>query len=60
MKRITASYFRTHCYAVLRDVENTLEPVIVTKRGKPVVLSSSLDAGEIAAFDRQPVCDPTS
>jgi prevent-host-death family protein len=37
MKRMQASAFKTKCLAVMDDVQATGEPVIVTKRGKPVV-----------------------
>ena len=37
MKRMPASVFKTKCLAVMDDVQATGEPVIVTKRGKPVV-----------------------
>jgi prevent-host-death family protein len=32
-----ASTFKARCLAVMDDVQSTGEPVIVTKRGKPVV-----------------------
>ena len=37
MKRMQASAFKARCLAVMDDVQATGEPVIVTKRGKPVV-----------------------
>jgi prevent-host-death family protein len=37
MKRMQASAFKTRCLKVMNDVQATGEPVIVTKRGKPVV-----------------------
>ena len=37
MKKIQASAFRAQCYASIREVKTTDEPVIVTKRGKPFV-----------------------
>jgi prevent-host-death family protein len=37
MKRMQASAFKTRCLSVMDDVQATGEPVIVTKRGKPVV-----------------------
>ena len=37
MKRMQASAFKTRCLTVMDDVQATGEPVIVTKRGKPVV-----------------------
>lgn len=36
MKTVTASYLRTHNAQILAEVARTREPVIVTKRGKPV------------------------
>jgi len=37
MKRMQASAFKARCLAVMDAVQATGEPVIVTKRGKPVV-----------------------
>jgi prevent-host-death family protein len=37
MKQMPASVFKTKCLAIMDDVQATGEPVIVTKRGKPVV-----------------------
>ena len=37
MKRMRASVFKARCLAVMDDVQATGEPVVVTKRGKPVV-----------------------
>jgi len=37
MKRIPAGAFKARCLAVIKDVQATGEPVIVTKRGKPIV-----------------------
>jgi len=37
MKRIAAGAFKARCLAVMKDVAATGEPVIVTKRGKPIV-----------------------
>ena len=37
MKRMQASAFKTKCLSVMDDVQATGEPVLVTKRGKPVV-----------------------
>ena len=37
MKQMRASTFKTRCLSVMDDVQATGEPVIVTKRGKPVV-----------------------
>jgi len=37
MKQMRASAFKAQCLKVMNDVQATGEPVIVTKRGKPVV-----------------------
>jgi prevent-host-death family protein len=37
MKQMRASAFKARCLSVMDDVQATGEPVIVTKRGKPVV-----------------------
>lgn len=37
MKQIPAGKFKTHCLAVMDEVQATGEPVLVTKHGKPVV-----------------------
>jgi prevent-host-death family protein len=37
MKQIPAGAFKAHCLAVMKTVQATGEPVIVTKRGAPVV-----------------------
>lgn len=33
---ITASEFKAKCLAVLDEVERTRQPVVITKRGKPI------------------------
>jgi prevent-host-death family protein len=37
MKRIPAGAFKARCLAIMKDVQATGEPVLVTKRGAPVV-----------------------
>ena len=37
MKQMRASTFKARCLKVIDDIQATGEPVIVTKRGKPVV-----------------------
>lgn len=37
MKRMRASVFKAQCLKVMNRVQATGEPVLVTKRGKPVV-----------------------
>ena len=37
MKQMRASTFKAQCLKVMSDIQATGEPVVVTKRGKPVV-----------------------
>lgn len=37
MKQMPAGEFKAHCLAVMKQVQATGEPVVVTKRGAPVV-----------------------
>ena len=37
MKKMAAGKFKTHCLSVMEDVQATGEPVVITKRGTPVV-----------------------
>jgi prevent-host-death family protein len=37
MKQMRASAFKARCLSVMNEIQATGEPVIVTKRGKPVV-----------------------
>ncbi|HEY6267293.1 MAG TPA: type II toxin-antitoxin system Phd/YefM family antitoxin [Candidatus Acidoferrum sp.] len=37
MKQMKASIFKAQCLKVMNRVQKTGEPVVVTKRGKPVV-----------------------
>lgn len=36
MKSIPAGEFKARCLALMDDVHSTREPVVITKRGKPV------------------------
>ncbi|MGB6384556.1 MAG: type II toxin-antitoxin system Phd/YefM family antitoxin [Terriglobales bacterium] len=36
MKKIAAGEFKARCLALMEDVRNTREPLLITKRGKPV------------------------
>jgi len=36
MKKIAAGEFKARCLALMEDVRSTREPIIITKRGKPV------------------------
>jgi prevent-host-death family protein len=37
MKKVAAAEFKAHCLALMEDVRSTREPLVITKRGKPVV-----------------------
>jgi prevent-host-death family protein len=36
MKRVAAAEFKARCLALMEDVRTTREPVLITKRGKPI------------------------
>jgi prevent-host-death family protein len=36
MKKIGAGEFKAHCLTLMEDVRSTREPLVITKRGKPV------------------------
>ena len=38
LSNITASQFKARCLAIMDDVAKTLEPVTITKHGKPVAM----------------------
>ncbi len=48
MKTIAATEFKARCLAVLDEVHSTREPVLITKRGKPV--ARFMPAGKPAKF----------
>jgi prevent-host-death family protein len=52
MKQMRASTFKARCLAVMDDVQSSGEPVIVTKRGAPVVKVVPVQAmdGELFGF----------
>jgi len=52
MKRMRASTFKTHCLKVMDRIQKTGEPVVVTKRGKPVVkvLPAETKGGDLFGF----------
>lgn len=37
MKQMPAGAFKAHCLTVMREVQATGEPLVITKRGAPVV-----------------------
>ena len=37
MKKMTATAFKANCLKIMDEVQASREPVVITKRGKPVV-----------------------
>jgi prevent-host-death family protein len=52
MKKMQASVFKSRCLKVMDRVQATGEPVIVTKRGKPVVkvVPVESESGDLFGF----------
>lgn len=50
MKRMSASKFKTRCLSVIRSVQLTGEPVVITKRGKPHVKIVRVDPDTESIF----------
>ncbi len=50
MKQMPASTFKARCLTVMDDVQATGEPVIVTKRGTPVVKIVPVESKESDLF----------
>ena len=50
MKRMAAGTFKTHCLAVIKEVESTGEPVTVTLRGTPIVRVVPVEAEDDSIF----------
>ncbi len=46
MKTIAAGAFKTNCLSILDEVQSRCEPVLITKRGKPVAKLVPVNAGE--------------
>jgi len=36
MRKIAAGEFKARCLALMEDVRSTRQPIVITKRGKPV------------------------
>jgi prevent-host-death family protein len=52
MKKIAAGAFKTHCLAILDEVQAKRETIVITKRGKPVAKLSPIEkqADDIFGF----------
>lgn len=46
MKKIAAAEFKARCLTLMEDVRSTREPLIITKRGKPVAKLVPADDGK--------------
>jgi prevent-host-death family protein len=51
MRRVAAGTFKARCLAIMKTVQATGEPVIVTKRGAPLVKLVPAEAGGKDIFD---------
>jgi prevent-host-death family protein len=50
MKKMAAGKFKAQCLSVMKKVQATGEPVVITKRGKPVVKVVAVESGEGELF----------
>jgi len=46
MKKIAAGEFKARCLALMEDVRSTREPIVITKRGKPVAKLVPVENGK--------------
>jgi prevent-host-death family protein len=46
MKTIAAGEFKARCLTLMEDVRSTREPLVITKRGKPVAKLVPADNGK--------------
>jgi prevent-host-death family protein len=46
MRKIGAGEFKTRCLSLMEDVRSTREPLVITKRGKPVAKLVPVDDGK--------------
>lgn len=46
MKRIAAGEFKAKCLALMEDVRSTRQPIVITKRGKPVAKLVPVENGK--------------
>ena len=50
MKKMAAGAFKVHCLAVMDEVQSKREPVLITKRGKPVAKLVPVDSAKDDIF----------
>lgn len=46
MKSIPAGNFKTHCLGLMDEVERTRQPIVITKRGKPIAKLVPVDSAK--------------
>ena len=46
MKKIAAAAFKAKCLTLMEQVRSTKQPLLITKRGKPVAKLVPVDTGE--------------
>jgi prevent-host-death family protein len=46
MKKIPAGEFKAHCLRLMEEVRSTRQPLMITKRGKPVAKLVPVDDGK--------------
>lgn len=51
MKKIAAGSFKTHCLALMDEVQTKRETIVITKRGKPVAKLVPVTEGADPIFD---------
>ena len=52
MKKIPAGQFKAKCLALMEDVRSTRQPIVITKRGKPVAKLVPVEGPKDEFFDR--------
>jgi prevent-host-death family protein len=50
MKRMAAGTFKARCLRVIKEVQATGEPVVITKRGTPMVQVAPIGSGKGDVF----------
>lgn len=54
MKTVILSTFKANCIALLREAQKTAEPIIVTRRGRPLArIEPVSEPGPMRRFGRQ-------
>lgn len=52
MKTIAAAKFKAQCLMLMEDVRKTRQPVVITKRGRPIAKLAPLEDVKDDFFDR--------